>query len=117
MSTHTLDFSYTDEEGTEITEALPAIWEICDTCSGDGHHCQHLGAITESEFSQWDQDEVGSYFSGGYDKTCEECKGKGKVLAFNLDAISSEMQKLIFEAEEEDRRDRMERESERRMGA
>ncbi len=112
----TLKFLWTDDEGCEIEEQLAAKWEICDTCEGEGKHCQHLGAITQSEFSQWDQEEINSYFSGGYDKQCDDCKGLGKVLAYDWDAIDPEIVKKIEEQQEEDRRYQRERESERRMG-
>ena len=56
-------------------------WIICPTCSGDGHHCRHLGAYTMEEFDEAfpDAEDREDYFSGVYDKTCETCAGAGKV--------------------------------------
>lgn len=75
-----------DESDDEIEIKLPATWGICGQCRGEGHHCGHLGAITQDEFSQWHSDEVDMYFSGGYDKTCETCDGAGKVLEVDVAA-------------------------------
>lgn len=56
-------------------------WVICPTCSGDGHHCQHLGSYTQEEFYDAFDDEESRqmYFDGGYDKTCHTCEGSGKI--------------------------------------
>ena len=90
------------------------VWEICGNCRGSGGTSNHLGVINREEF---DEDELEDYFNGGYDKTCEDCKGSGKVHVLDRDSLNPEQSRFI------DRRDRekadmeAEIESERRMGA
>lgn len=80
-----------DEEGNEISVEFPEKWEICDNCNGDGHHCKHLGAYTSSEFEeQFDYEERERYFAGGYDKTCEECNGSGKIKVVDVENLNSQ---------------------------
>ncbi len=39
-----------DDDGEhEETSLLPAVWKICHTCSGEGAHSRHLGAITHED--------------------------------------------------------------------
>jgi len=89
----TINFTYTDNtpegDGAEVTEALPARWEICHVCEGDGKHSRDIGAITESERqNDWTPEEFDGYLAGAYDKTCDDCKGTGKALALDLNAIT-----------------------------
>ena len=94
----TIEFTYTDhsestegsetDESGEVTEALPARWEICHICEGDGKHSRHMGAITESDRAQWSEEEIQGYFAGAYDIKCDDCKGMGKTLVLNVEAIS-----------------------------
>ena len=57
-------------------------WHICPTCDGDGKHSISLGVINTDE---WSEDELSDYFAGGYDSTCETCKGSGKITAAQLE--------------------------------
>ena len=76
-----IEWNHENEDGEKITEKIPAIWSICDTCRGNGKHSRHLGAITESDREQhWSEDEFEGYMRGEYDMQCEVCKGTGKVL-------------------------------------
>lgn len=82
------------EDGTEIE--VPAVWEICDTCRGDGSHSRRVepdGGFTSSEWAEAcaDDDEFADrYFSGGYDSPCEDCDSAGKVQVTDYDALSVE---------------------------
>jgi hypothetical protein len=68
-----------DDEGCETEYVIPAVWEICSTCNGDGAHSRHLGAITSDDLDRdWSPDEFEDYLAGAYDRTCETCKGTGK---------------------------------------
>lgn len=55
---------------------MSARWIICPTCQGDGSSSRHLGVVNPDDFSP---DEWDSYRSGGYDQTCSNCEGTGKV--------------------------------------
>lgn len=59
--------------------AFPGHWVICDCCNGDGHHAQHLGAFTSSEWAEQDDDFKEDYLAGAFDRVCPECEGTGKV--------------------------------------
>lgn len=81
------------DDDTEDDEPAPdtSPWLICPTCHGDGHHCQHLGAITEEDRERdWDADSWEDYMNGLYDKTCETCGGSGKVRTDTLNRILEE---------------------------
>ncbi len=74
--------------GDEISHDLPAKWEICGTCQGEGRHSLALGAITEEDRDQyWSEDEWDDYRAGGYDSQCDTCKGSGKVLEVDVPAL------------------------------
>lgn len=70
------------EEGEEPHDkefTLRFTWEVCGSCSGRGSYVNpsiDAHGITESERADWDHDEEERYFSGAYDITCEECKGR-----------------------------------------
>jgi uncharacterized Fe-S cluster protein YjdI len=55
-------------------------WELCCNCDGEGKHSNALGVIDTQE---WDGDDLDLYMNGGYDATCEFCRGTGKVLEGN----------------------------------
>ena len=73
---HHIDWEYDNDDGDTVCVEIPARWEICGTCSGEGKHSRALGAITEEDRDQyWSEDEFHDYMNGGYDSPCEDCKG------------------------------------------
>ena len=56
-------------------------WVICPECHGEGKHAHAIdgNGITASEWAEWEPEERETYLAGGYDRTCEECDGSGKV--------------------------------------
>lgn len=69
-----------DDDGDEVEHIIPAVWEICSNCQGNGSHSKHLGAITQEDLDRdWSADEFDAYLAGAYDKQCEVCHGSGKV--------------------------------------
>ena len=74
-----------DEDGNRTERTLPMVWAICGCCEGEGKSSLYLGAITQSDREpggSWeDPDEFAEYMRGGYDRTCDECGGSGKVVA------------------------------------
>lgn len=100
-------------EGDEVREVhhqLPAVWEICGGCDGEGKSSAHLGCFTASEFEEAfdspnDQD---AYFNGAYDRQCTTCGGSGKIKIIDRDRMNPEIleeydreQKAIAEVEAE----------------
>lgn len=104
--------TYYDEDGDEI-EDLPTCWEICAMCHGNGATSAHLGVINHDE---WDDDEFRAYVNGAYDKTCEECKGAGKVKVLDYDRLTPEQAEDCNNQDNQESENRAEMESERRMG-
>ena len=89
------------------------LWEICGSCQGNGSTSAHLGEIRRED---WDEDEFRAYVNGAYDKTCEECRGAGKVEVLDYSQLTPEQAEDCNNQESEDAQCRAEMESERRMG-
>lgn len=70
-------------------------WAICDTCKGHGGHSRRLGVIDHETWSEWDDDERAFYMGGGYDATCDRCRGTGKVQEVNMEALPDEVREWI----------------------
>jgi len=113
-------WTYEDDNGNEITRLLPATWEICGRCNGDGKHSHDLGAITSSEWAEWDCEERDDYMAGRYDRECEECGGSGKILEVDEEELKRRDPEL-FERWSKSERDEAQYQAmcraEREMGA
>lgn len=81
------NLGYTDEDGE--FHAYPTKWEICPHCRGEGKSSAYLGAFTADQMRD-DPDFMEDYFAGNYDRTCEDCKGSGKVQEVDMDRMSKE---------------------------
>jgi hypothetical protein len=81
-------FLMEDDDGNEIE--LPTRWEVCPECDGNGSSSSHLGAITESDWSEWDPDDRADYFAGKYDRTCDVCRGTGLVTQVDESKLTPE---------------------------
>lgn len=68
-------FTDTDAPNTDAYKR----WAICDGCEGEGKHSKGLGCISSEEMDDWSPEEKQDYFSGKYDRRCEDCGGSGKV--------------------------------------
>jgi RecJ-like exonuclease len=70
---------------------LPTKWTICGACNGEGKSSAYLGSFTASEFHEaFDDEEADAYFSGAYDRACEECDGDGKVKIVDVDKLDED---------------------------
>ena len=84
----TIEWTYEDEDGNEHCKRIPALWEICSDCQGNGASSAYLGAFTQEDIERdWSQDEWSDYLDGGYDKPCGPCNGSGKVLVPDWEAL------------------------------
>lgn len=95
-----------DEEADEDV-MLPALWEICTTCRGDGARALH--GYDVAEMCREDEDFAMGYSRGDYDTPCPDCATTGKVLEFDYSQMDpqlaerverSEMDRLDWEAED-----------------
>lgn len=84
-------------------EQIPAAWQICGRCHGDGTHVNPAidgnGISTDDEC--WEDDDFREgYFSGRYDVSCYECGGSGKTLEPDMDACTPEQREYVHEWQE-----------------
>ena len=79
-----------DNDGAEITLALPAVWQICGFCEGDGKSCAYLGSYTWEEMHEQGEEFIEDYFSGAYDRQCSECSGSGKIRVIDRETANPE---------------------------
>jgi len=98
-----------------IETALPWVWEICGGCNGNGKHDHPAfgNGITADEWNgpDWDDDSRQTYRSGGYDVSCGECDGTGKVMVVDEDACDPD----LLDAYRDDREAAAECDAESRM--
>lgn len=119
----TITFETLDEETCEIEVELPAKYEVCSRCNGEGKHTNPAidgNGISQEQFDE-DPDFAEAYFSGRYDVACEVCGGKRVELV--VDAAECKRQGLdkelkdYYQHRREIRSVEREMEAERRMGA
>lgn len=118
MRTPTLYREGPDGDLEEV--ALPCRWTICRSCDGHGKSSRYLGAITQDDRlpgGSWeDPDDFAEYMRGGYDRTCDECGGSGKVREVDVDRLSAEDRAAWLEQVRDEREYERECEMERRYG-
>jgi hypothetical protein len=69
-----------DDQSNWENIGIPAIYEVCPTCRGEGKSSAYLGTFTQDEMDDAGEHFMNDYFAGFYDKTCETCKGLRVVL-------------------------------------
>lgn len=111
------------DEGDEVEVALPAKFEVCQTCEGRGKHVNPAidgNGLSREDFDE-DPDFREDYFSGVYDVQCEECGGRTTVLVVDEAAVKAQGLQSALEAYYEQGREeasyQAECAAERRMGA
>lgn len=118
--TRTISVQVETDDGVEVTVQIPARWEICPVCKGDGSHCHPAidgNGITASEWAGWDREDQQAYFEGQYNVPCD-CQD-GKVLVPDDDLLTDEHRTALnYQAELRafDQENRMERLAEMRFG-
>jgi len=119
----TITFETLDEETCEIEVELPAKYEVCGRCDGEGKHTNPAidgNGISQEQFDE-DPDFEEDYRAGRYDVECEECKGRTTVLVVDVQECKRQGLEKELKAYYQHRRDLREvdaiYEAERRMGA
>lgn len=76
MAISELMYDEIEDENGEIV-LVPLKYYVCGQCEGKGT-CVNpsIGAITQSEWAEWDPEEREGYFNGVYDVQCDRCEGK-----------------------------------------
>lgn len=92
-------FVLEDEDGNEVEHKLPAKYEVCHRCQGEGTHVNPNvdgHGITAEEWERdWDDESREAYFEGRYDVPCEECDGD-RVVAVVDEEHLTDAQKVTF---------------------
>lgn len=94
---NTITITVIDENtDASVSHALPAVWEICYNCDGNGtvDHPAFSNGISQEDFDE-DPEFREDYFAGRYDVRCPHCKGSGKMLAVNEDALNENQRKVF----------------------
>lgn len=89
--------------GDDSETPIPCKWVICGTCRGEGKSSAYLGAFTADQMAE-DPDFADEYMAGGYDRTCDECGGRGSVQVADRKAMSADMRRE-WDAQEQARRE------------
>lgn len=99
---HTMELTWTDEEGNETTHTFPSENFVCDRCEGFGtilnpsigEHAYSMEEFNES----FDEDQRQEYFRRGgmYDITCIVCNGN-RVVAGVAEGLLTDEEKVLFE--------------------
>jgi hypothetical protein len=81
---------YGDDD--EVTVELPAHYEVCSRCGGEGRHTNPAidgNGLSESDFDA-DPDFKEAYFAGAYDVPCEVCGGQRVEAVVDVESLSAE---------------------------
>ncbi len=78
----TVEFLDHWNEETERYETvhLPAKYEVCPDCKGEGKSSAYLGAFTRDELDEMGDEFIDDYRAGNFDRPCERCAGN-RVIA------------------------------------
>lgn len=100
MKTVSVDVTVNDPNGNccvTVNVELAAEDFNCEVCHGNGMTSLAIdgNGITQSEWSEWDEDSMSLYLNGGYDKPCGFCKGTGNVL-LPVSSLSDELQMAAY---------------------
>jgi RecJ-like exonuclease len=106
----------TDDESEHHGEVvqLPARYEVCSRCDGEGKSSAHLGSFSREDFDE-DPDFAEDYMNGAYDIPCEKCKGQRVVPVINREACTTDDQKRALEHLDDQARWRREAFNERKQ--
>lgn len=90
-----------DDSGDVETLVLPAKWQICSRCNGNGTHVNPSidghGITSEEWENDWDPEEREGYFRGDYDIRCDAGCCDGKVLEIDYERLNDELKKKVDE--------------------
>ena len=82
---------YDNDEGSSEEVTLPAKYEVCWRCRGEGVHDCWEGGMTSDEMHEQGPEFIDDYFSGVYDKRCTVCNGQRVVSVVDRDRLMPDM--------------------------
>lgn len=111
MTEATVRFTYENDAGEEVEVRLPAKWEVCPDCGGNGRTLNEnlRGAFTAEEFEACFDDEESreQYARGGdgiYGVDCKTCKGRTTVAVVDEARCDKDLLARFHKHEEDNRR-------------
>jgi hypothetical protein len=109
---------YNGDDDSTTVHVLPATWEICPRCRGEGTHLNPSidgHGITQEEWDRdWGDEERDNYFNGVYDVVCEQGCTSGKVLVGDEARMSAAQRELYVRWLEEEAERKAEEAADRR---
>lgn len=81
-----------DNDGNET--AVPARWEVCARCQGNGIHDCWEGGMTGSEMAEQGPEFAQDYADGMYSVRCNACDGKRVVAVLDRRRATIEQQAM-----------------------
>lgn len=111
----TITITAYDDNGDSTELTLPARWVICPACDGHGQSSAHLGAFTWDEIKERGIEFEEDYFSGQYDRPCDQCHSTGKAQEVDIDRLSPPQAKALHEVRQAEYDEREAARHERRM--
>lgn len=103
-------------EDDEDEVRIPARFEVCGRCRGEGNHDAWEGGMTESEMHEQGEEFMEDYARGHYAVPCTVCKGK-RVVSVPDELLATPEQLAAYEEYMTDMADmRAEQAAERRAG-
>jgi len=120
----TIKFTIEDENGDETQLLMPATWDVCPQCEGEGRIPDPAlspsgeGFYTATEFHEaYDTpEEREAYFSGRYDRACPSCNGRTTIPVPDYDSADPDIAEQFREMRKREAYYAAERAAERRMG-
>lgn len=101
---YTIAVTWEDDQGEEQTAELPAKYEVCSDCRGEGRTLiegLRFHAFSREEFEEQfhDDEDREAYFDSRshYHEACPTCGGKRVELVVDVGAISTKEQLAAFE--------------------
>ena len=114
----TVSVTLYDIDGNENFHELPAKFEVCPRCHGQGSHVNPSidgNGLTASDFAE-DPSFGEDYFSGAYDVSCYDCHGLRVVSVIDEDRCDPKLLEAYYDQQREEAMYAAESAAERRMG-
>lgn len=97
--TRSITIRFYDEQTDDyIFHVIPARWEICPRCNGEGTHVNlniDGHGISQDEWERdWGDEERENYYNGVYDVVCEAGCTSGKTLVGDEARMTAEQREL-----------------------
>ncbi len=105
------------EDADGLEHPVPHRWVICTTCQGEGVSSAYLGAFTHEQMQDEGPEFLEEYLSGGLDRACDTCNGRGSVKEPVPDKLPTALRVRYYQQERELQRSYAIERNEQLMGA